>query len=155
MDQKVTAFGIGKFILDNYEPGRPLSVEESKDLIPLLMVKPHLDTNEALRSSLDEIGPARIVADHILMGKHARRVLPTAVLFALAISGGRPGTMVLLAAVLHYLIDRDLDAHLNARDLCSVFPMGVPDEDTLSKAWSMQKDPATGANILDHPEAWN
>lgn len=69
----------------------------------------------------------------------------------------RPGSLVLYGAYLAYHMYLTENSSMNLTQLCRVFPVGFPDEDTLSKAWESQKrrtEVYSTDNWLDDPDTW-
>lgn len=136
-------------LLDKYK-STPLSSQMAGMFVTLAMAE-----QERIDQAYPEVMKASFVSKIFDSALHKRPEQPQQVCKRVQIIictyCDRPGTAVLFAHTLHHLAKRE-GGTLTWERFVDYFPEGLPDINSLERAWNAQK--YDGVNLVDLPGAW-
>lgn len=149
-----TAIQVGKELIAS-KAVRALSKPESEVLVMLNMLMASGGSLDGVGGQDDLPAPYKIMAARL---DWAKVPYTKEAAFYLAACCDRAGTAVLYAAVIAAIADMKGGVPVDLHDCVHTFPMGLPMESELQKAWIGQKrereKPGEPDNWLDMPQAW-
>lgn len=148
-----------KFTTTDLKPStiRPCTDEESQTLISCLMLDTELKNNLAKAKSMLENPAFTQSWSYGAFWSRASTYFDdgftvTAWIWLTSLSGGNPGTFLLLMALVH--AQKPVGKVTLSFLVEQCFPHGPPDDGALHFLWLGQKD-EQGRNMLDNVDAWN